>query len=301
MPGLHLLIGGDSEIGAAAAAYLRRLEIPFAATTRRPELVTVDRPFLDLAAPLDDWQPPSQTCAACIFVAVARLQDCARNPAGSSHINVIQTLRLIGRLRDLDIPVLFLSSDKVFDGSRPYVSAGAPTCPATEYGRQKAEAEAALLPQMVSGPPLAILRLSKTVSPNMALLHQWLTALSSGTAIRTFSDLFMAPVPVALVVAAVVDLLSKPAGGLFQLSGPHDVSYDEIGHYLARKVGAAPQLVTPISTAAAGMPPGTSPRHTTLDSTTVCARLSTVVPDPWVVIDGVVESWRQVPPGYVSS
>src|SRR5437879_6345578 len=98
MPGSFLLVGGDSEIGAATAAHMRGLGLPVMATTRRRELVAGDRPFLDLALPLDDWEPPLDTRAACIFAAVARLLDCARDPAGSDHVNVTQPLALAGRL-----------------------------------------------------------------------------------------------------------------------------------------------------------------------------------------------------------
>jgi dTDP-4-dehydrorhamnose reductase len=290
MPGSFLLIGGDSEIGAATAAHMRRLGLPVMSTTRRRERVAGDRPFLDLSLPLDDWEPPPDTRAACIFAAVARLLDCARDPAGSAHVNVGQPLVLAARLRAKGIPLLFLSTDKVFDGSRAQVPADAPPCPVSEYGRQKAEAEAALLRQRGNGAPIAILRLSKVVSPGMPLLKEWTMALASGTAIRAFSDLMMAPVPVALVATAIAGLLLDPAGGIFQLSGPRDVSYVEAGNYLAQKIGAAPELVTPVSAYSAGMPPGATPPHTTLDSAAICRRLGIVVPDPWKVIDGAVET-----------
>lgn len=292
MPGGFLLIGGNSEIGAATAAHLRRLGHQVAATTRRRERVAGDRPFLDLAAPFAapfaDWEPPPGMRAACIFVAVARLQDCARDPAGSADLNVTQTLAVVDRLRARDIAVLFLSSDKVFDGTRPLVPADTPPCPASEYGRQKAATEAELRERAAAGPPLAILRLAKVVSPGMALLGQWATALAAGSAVRAFSDLYTAPVPVGLAAAAIADLMAEPAQGIFQLSGPQDVSYTEIGAWLARRIGAAPELVMPVSAYSAGMPPGSTPRHTTLDSTAICRRLGTVVPAAWEVLEGVL-------------
>ena len=290
MPGSLLLVGGDSEIGAATASHMRELGLPAVATTRRRERIAADRPFLDLALPLDGWEPPPGTRAACIFAAVARLQDCASDPAGSAHVNTAQALALTDRLHARDIPVLFLSTDKVFDGTRPLVPADAPPCPASEYGRQKARTEAALLRQAAAGAPIAILRLSKIVSPGMPLLRQWVVALASGAAVRAFSDLVMAPVPVRLAATAITNLLANPARGVFQLSGPSDVSYAEVGAYLARKIGAAPELVTPVSAYSAGMPPGATPRHTTLDSTAICERLGAVVPDPWTVIDSCVET-----------
>src|SRR5947209_20444494 len=110
-----LLIGGDSEIGAATARALDRQKIAGAATTRRHGEASPQRPFLDLAAPLGDWQPPPGTSSACVFVAVARLAACAADPAGSAHVNVTQTLALVDRLLARDSHVLFLSTNQVFD------------------------------------------------------------------------------------------------------------------------------------------------------------------------------------------
>ena len=81
---MWLLVGGDSEIGAATFRVLRERGEPVAATTRRPDRVAPDRPFLDLSRPLDDWAAPPGTRGACIFAAVARLAACENDPVGSA-------------------------------------------------------------------------------------------------------------------------------------------------------------------------------------------------------------------------
>ena len=69
MSGSLLLVGAESEIGAATARHLSALGVPVLATTRRSERVAADRPYLDLAEPLDGWMPPAGVEAACIFAA----------------------------------------------------------------------------------------------------------------------------------------------------------------------------------------------------------------------------------------
>jgi hypothetical protein len=54
---------------------------------------------------------------------------------------------------------------------------------------------------MSSGPPLAILRLAKGVSPGMPLLVNWTRSLKAGEPVRAFHDMQMAPTPIALVCA----------------------------------------------------------------------------------------------------
>jgi dTDP-4-dehydrorhamnose reductase len=203
-------------------------------------------------------------------------------------VNVTGTVALIGRLRTHGIPVLWLSTDKVFDGGRAHVPAGIPANPVSEYGRQKAETEGALLALIPAGPPLAILRLAKVVSSRMPLLVQWAQSLAAGEPVRAFHDMQMAPTPIALVCWVIDQWLAEPATGIFQLTGPRDVSYAEVADYIARKVGADPALVQRVSAYSAGLPEGSTARNTTLDSSAVAERYGIVVPDVWDVVDAAV-------------
>ena len=287
-----LIVGGDSEIASATAAHLRRVGFAVVATTRREDRVAADRPFLDLGRPVADWPIPDGVGAACFCAAIARLADCARDPEGSARVNVSGTVALAGRLLARDIPVLFLSTDKVFDGSRPLAPADTPPCPVSEYGRQKAAAEAALSARMHEVAPVAILRLAKVVSPGMELVRQWLDSLRAGKPIRAFHDMMMAPTPVALVAQAIERLLAEPNAGIFQLTGPRDIAYSEVALHLARHVGADPALVEAVSAYSAGLPPGSTAANTTLDSTALRERFGIAVPDAIEVIDALIESCR---------
>src|ERR1700720_973940 len=112
---MFLIIGGDSEIGAATYRLIQARGKPVLATTRRLDRIAHDRPFLDLSGPLALWEPPKGTVTACVCAAVARLQTCANDPEASARINVIQSLRLIEKLLASGIYVLFLSTNQVFD------------------------------------------------------------------------------------------------------------------------------------------------------------------------------------------
>jgi dTDP-4-dehydrorhamnose reductase len=279
-----LLIGGESEIAGATLAALRRDGLPAIATTRRRDRVGVDCTFLDLAARLDDWQPPDGVEAACIFAAIGHLAECARDPAGSALVNVAGTIALAERLAERGVYVLYLSTDKVFDGSRAQMPADAPLCPVSEYGRQKAQTDAHLQMMIAAGAPVGILRLAKIVSPGIALFGQWQAALAAGTPIQAFHDMMMAPTPVADAAAAIIALLGARASGVWQLSGAEDISYAETAIRIARRVGADAALVQPVAAATAGMPAGATPRHTTLDSGALIDRFAISPREPWPVI-----------------
>lgn len=284
---MFLIVGSDSEIGGAASAELRP-RCPVVTTTRRSGDENDERITLDLASDLSDWEPPAGVTAACICAAVARIADCAADPVASARVNVTGTLALAERLMAAGSYVLFLSTNQVFDGGTPQVAADTPTAPVSEYGRQKARTEAALRDMMAHGAPVGILRLAKVVSPRTALLRDWRAALAAGRRIRAFHDMTMAPTPMEAVVRAIEALLAARASGLFQLTGPRDVSYVDVGRFLADKLNADAALITRASIADANLPFGIAPAHTTLDSSAMRVRFGILVPDAWTVLDAML-------------
>ena len=280
-----LLVGGDSEVAKGTLALLRDLRRPVVATTRHPEWTNPETLLLDLSAPLDGWEPPAGVRAACIFAAVARLAACQSDPAGSAHVNVVQTMALIERLLAAGIYVLHLSSNQVFDGRIPNVAPEAPTCPVSEYGRQKACAEAAIREHDSRGAPVAILRLAKVLTPDTPLLREWSAALAQDRPVHPFHDMTLAPTPIDLVARAIVALMQDEAPGLFQLTGPRDVTYADVALELAAHMGADRQLVRPTSAASANLPWGAAPPYTTLDSTRLAERYGIVAPEACAALE----------------
>jgi dTDP-4-dehydrorhamnose reductase len=124
----------------------------------------------------------------------------------------------------------------------------------------------------------------------MALLRQWIADLAGGKSIRAFDDMMMAPTPVAVAAAAIERLLAEPNPGIFQLTGPRDVAYSEVAAHLARRLGADPALVDPVSAYSAGLPSGSTAQHTTLDSSALRERFGIAVPDAWDVIDELADT-----------
>jgi dTDP-4-dehydrorhamnose reductase len=284
---MFLIVGGDSEIGGATYRAIKAHGKPVAATTRRPERVAPDRPVLDLSKALSSWEPPRGTRAACVCAGVARLAACAADPEGTAHINVVQTLALIEKFVSRSIYVLFLSTNQVFDGRTPHVPVDAPHSPVSEYGRQKARMETALFGFLGRSVPVAILRLAKVVSPEMPLLEGWIRDLGASKPIRAFDDMTLAPTPIELVCAAIGALLEDRLSGIFQLTGPRDVSYADVGCFLARYLGADPSLVKTTSARGIGLPDGAAPLNTTLDSTLLRMHYGFKVPDAWDVVGRV--------------
>jgi len=203
---------------------------------------------------------------------------------------------LADRFIDRGIYTVYLSTNQVFDGSVAHVPPHAPHSPVSAYGHQKARTEAELIARLAQGAPVAILRLAKVVSRDMTLLRDWIEALMSGRPIRAFSDMMMAPTPTDLVAKVVAALLVDRPRGIFQLSGPRDISYAELARDLAKRLSSDVRLVEPVTATLAGMPVGATPRHTTLDSRILQEHLGLVVPGTTEIVEDVIRANKAIAP-----
>jgi dTDP-4-dehydrorhamnose reductase len=285
---MFLIVGADSEVGRALVGASGADGTPVIGTTRRDEGTFPGRLRLDLDDIPLGWAPPEGVRAACIAAAVARLAECEADPAGSAHINCTQTIEFTRRLAELGIYTLFLSTNQVFDGATPRVAPDAPMRPVSVYGRQKALTEAALRQMMSDGAPVGILRLSKVVSPGMKLFTDWRDSLAAGRPVRAFEDMALSPVPVDLVVQAIIAMMRTRATLVAQLTGPRDVSYLDAGRHVANLAGADQRLVQAGRASEISLPPGATPVHTTLDSSFLHDAHGMVVPDAMDVVTGAL-------------
>src|SRR5262249_10789662 len=106
--------------------------------------------------------------------------------------------------------------------------------------------------------------------------------------IQAFHDMPLAPAPVELVSNAIGALMQDRLTGIYQLTGPRDVSYAEIGRFLAARLGADPMLVAETSALAAGLPEGATPRHTTLDWSALSEPYGLAVPDVGAITEPMI-------------
>lgn len=196
-------------------------------------------------------------------------------------MNCTGSIALAHRLTAQGTRVVYLSSNQVFDGHKPMRRADEPVCPLTEYGKQKATTERALLEL---GERASIVRLTKVLGPKPALLMGWKQALEAGQTITPFHDMHMAPVPLELVVETMIRIGQQNIAGITQISGSQDITYTQAAHHLARRLGCDESLIKPISARQAGLHPDATPAHTTMDGATLRA-LGLHPPAPWQTLD----------------
>jgi dTDP-4-dehydrorhamnose reductase len=282
---VSLIVGADGQIGRSLSQYLSSKGQAVVETTRRIETRSTSRIRLDLADDPSSWQLPSKLSVAYFCAAVSSLDECRQHPDRSARVNVRHTVTLAEMSIERGAFVVFLSTDRVYDGSVPFRRPEDPVCPQTEYGRQKAEAERQLLSL---GERVAIVRLTKVLGQNVSLLHQWVNALKNGEIIHPFSDMVMAPVPLMFSIEVLRRVAERQLSGIVQVSGSEDVSYARIAERIAEKLGVSSTLVQPSLASAAKLSLEHIPLHTTLDSTRLREELGLESPEIWLTISSIL-------------
>ena len=276
MSGRSALIVGGGLIGGAFAAHLRDHGLTVRQLTCRD---------LDLADDPSCWPGLPVADTALLSAAVTSMAACANDPEGSRRVNVAGAVALAERLVGQGTHVTFLSSNQVFDGARPARDRADPPCPISEYGRQKAAAEAALL--TLDG-DIAVLRLTKVLDPGSGLVADWRGALLAGRSIGPFANFPLAPVSVDFALDLLAAIGRARGRGLYHGSAADDVSYVALGEALARTLGADPSLVRPVTL---GTPPAgheALPRFTSLEMSREAAEFGIAAPDPEAMIGAAV-------------
>ncbi len=281
-----LIVGGDSLIGQALDDCWTRKGKRVLKTSRRENALSETCFSLDLERDISSWRPPSSVSVAYLCVAISSLEECQKNSLQTALVNIHNTIKLAEILVSNGIHVIFPSSNRVYDGSCPFQKADNPTCPKTEYGRQKAEVERQLLafPESVS-----IVRFTKIIHSNLPLLKGWIKLLQNGEGIHPFSDMVMSPISLSFAVNVLSRIAETGAMGITQVSGERDVTYEEIARFIARHMCADYNLVQPVKAQKGGLQHEDIPSHTTLDVTRLQMALGLHPRPVWSTIDSAVK------------
>ena len=236
---MYLIIGGDSIIGKALSAFWEEKKIPYCASTRHSEQVNQKRPYIDLASLIWRQLQTGQYDAVVFCAAATKLSDCEEHPEKTRFINVDATVALSRLMGLRGSYLLFLSTNQVFDGTKPQRNISDQVCPINEYGCQKADAEQLILQE----PRSAVLRLSKVIYPDLPLLRHWESRLQTGQSIEAYTDMYLAPISLEKVVERIDQLLQNQETGIFHISGEEDVSYYNFANSYFSDIPNADKLI----------------------------------------------------------
>jgi dTDP-4-dehydrorhamnose reductase len=165
--------------------------------------------------------------------ALSRSPECEANPALARKLNV-EVTALLAELA-AEIPLIFLSSDLVFDGRTGHYDETAAVNPLSVYAATKVAAEQIVL----ANPNHTIIRTSLNggTSPtgDRGFNEQMRRAWQAGQTLRLFADEFRSPIPAEVTARAIWELAALNKPGLYHVAGSERLSRWQIGQLLAAR------------------------------------------------------------------
>ena len=245
MTGKALIFGIRGLVGQALAGEARRLGQTVVGTSRCPSegLWTAD--FLQpqtLGVLLRDLRPEA------VFLAVNYPGGVNRVEAEAGEARVLHLLatQAIGAYcAEREIPLVFYSTDYVFDGQNPPYREEDPVHPLNRYGALKREAEVWIQEHC---PRHLILRTTNVFgwdpqSPTPNFLMRLLPRLQAGTAVGVPSYLKGNPTLAGDLARGCWELLEQEAWGLYHLVGSGHVDRYTWARSFARRFGFPEHLI----------------------------------------------------------
>jgi dTDP-4-dehydrorhamnose reductase len=217
--------------GGLIGNYLVQTARTFAPSWRLRALTRAELDLTDFAAVRTAFQkePPLLVlhCAA-----LANTPACEKNPALAHKLNV-EVTAVLAELA-ADIPLIFFSTDLVFDGLvGNYDESAAPT-PLSVYARTKVEAERLVL----ANPKHTVLRTSlnygRSPTGDRAFNEQMRRAVERGETLALFTDEYRCPIPAWPTARATWEMAAQNKPGLYHLAGSERLSRWQIGELLTR-------------------------------------------------------------------
>ncbi len=200
---------------------------------------------LDLRAPgLHDTLTRLQPAAVIHAAAFSQPNVCERSPDASEAVNVTATRNLAEWCGQHDVPLVYTSTDLVFDGQHPPYREDDATCPVNVYGRHKAEAEQIILEQ---APRSAICRLPLMFGDRggepASFIGPWIDTLRKQEPLSLFVDEFRTPVSGAAAARGLMLVLTAGVTGILHLGGSERISRHAFGLKLAEVFGLSPNSI----------------------------------------------------------
>lgn len=193
--------------------------------------------YNDLKRLFNDIRPDAVIHTA----AISNPNYCEMHPLASRKINVNASLAIAGLCSMISIPLVFTSTDLVFDGSSPPYSETSMVNPVNVYSEHKVVAE-----EMIRDvyPETTICRMplmfGYSGSVNQDFTSKMIVALKKGEKLHLFSDEYRTPVDAQSASKGLLFFLSKVKGTI-HLGGLSRISRYEMGLLAAELLSCGAQ------------------------------------------------------------
>lgn len=178
--------------------------------------------------------------------AASKPNFCQLHPQESAQINVTASVNMARLCAEYRIPLVFTSTDLVFDGENPPYVESDRISPICLYGEQKATAETQML---AIYPQTAICRMplmfGKAAPVAQSFLQGFITNLQADKQLNLFVDEYRTPASATTASRGLLLAIAKQVSGILHLGGKERISRYEFGLLLADLLGCDRALIKP--------------------------------------------------------
>jgi dTDP-4-dehydrorhamnose reductase len=183
------------------------------------------------------------------LAAVSQPNRCETDGVRTAAVNVQATATIARWCARKRCPLVFTSSDLVFNGKRPPYKETDRLGPLNAYARQKVAAEAAI---QKHHPAAVICRLPLMFGYGgpaaRGFAHDMVMAIAARKPIRLFTDEYRTPVSTGCAAKGLLAALHWP-GGVYHLGGPERISRFDLGRRIAAHLNLGETHIQPLSQA----------------------------------------------------
>lgn len=244
-----------------------------------------------IAKGLEEWRPDVVVhCAA-----LTAVDECERNPALCTKLNVTAVRDLAQLCDQLAIRLLVISTDSVFDGQKGGYAENSPPSPINAYAHAKLQGEYEAL---AACPSALIARTTFFgVKGNGASLAEWILGkLERAENVPAFEDVHFSPLYVDDLGDVLGEIAERDLQGLYHVTASDGISKYEFARQLALAFGYDPGLVKRARLADAKL---TAPRP--LDTTLKNTRLAAALGHPLPTVAAGIARFRSAHPAFLSA
>lgn len=176
-------------------------------------------------------------------VGLTNVEKCEESPELAYYTNV-QLSSIVAKVtKKLNIPLVHISTDHLFNGMSPLVTEDEPVNAINVYGRTKAQAESAVLD---INPNSLIIRTNFYgwgTSYRKSFSDQIIQALRNNETLNLFDDVHYTPIFAEILIQTIHDLLDRNARGVFHVVSDDRISKYEFGELIADEFGLNKSLI----------------------------------------------------------
>ena len=191
--------------------------------------------------------------------AMAIVDECEKHPDRARRVNADlpgEMARIAGKL---GIPLVHISTDAVFDGSKgDYVETDEPH-PLSVYAETKLQAEKNVLAENKDAIVARVNFYGWSLRGRRSLAEFFFNKLSAGEPVNGFKDVYFCSLFVLDLAELLMIMLEKELNGLYHTVSRDCISKYEFGLGIARRFGFDESLVKPVAVAEGGLLAARSP------------------------------------------